>query len=135
MKRLLLISAVTLALCLTGWTEPWMGQLVTVNAGTAVRLTVRNPTLATSLFAQMLPASSGGVGYILYAPKSVSCSNGGAGTTLVATLAPATATAPGGNAVIPFPADPQNPSINVADYCFDGSHTGDTMTVSWNLRN
>ena len=135
MKKLLLISAVILALASTGWTEPWMGQLVTVNAGTAVRLTVRNPTLSTSLFVQMLPAASGGVGYILYAPKAVACSNGGAGTTLIATLTAATSTAPGGNAVIPWPADPQNPSINVADYCFDGSHSTDTMTVSWNLRN
>lgn len=135
LKRLVLICAVILALCSTGWTEPWNGQLVTVTAGTAVRLTVRSPTLVSSLFVQMLPASSGGVGYILYAPHGTTCHNGSDGTTLIATLSAATSTAPGGNAVLPFPADPQNPQIDISNFCFDGAHSADTMTVSWQLRN
>jgi hypothetical protein len=134
LKKISLIVLV-LALALPLRPEPWGNQTITVTAGTAQRLNVAQGTLATSLFAQMLPASSGGVGYLLFAQHGVTCSNGGAGTTLIATLAAATSTAPGGNVTIPFPASPQNPKIDVSLYCFDGATSGNTIGVSFNLSN
>ncbi len=132
LKKLLLVTTLLLCAASPTWTEPWGGKVVTIAAGTAARVTTR-PTLASSLFFQ---AQTGGTGviYILYAPPDIVCSNGGAGTTLIATLQPATSTAPGGNAVIPSNPDPAG-GVDISGYCTDGSHTGDTVVVSFNLRN
>lgn len=134
LKRLSLIALLMVLLVSPTWTEPWGGRAITVAAGTAVRV-VGVRTISSSLFFQMKEGcSSCGVGYILYAPPDVSCANGGAGTTLIATLAAATSTAPGGNAVIPSNPDPQG-GVDIRGYCVDGSHTADVITVSWNIRN
>lgn len=135
LKKLSLIALLFELITIPMRSEPWGGQTITVTAGTAQRLNVRQGQLATSLFAQMLPTSSGGVGYLLFAQKGVTCSNGGAGTILIATLAAATATAPGGNVTVPWPANPQNPKVDVSLYCIDGAHSSDPVGVSFNLSN
>jgi len=131
-KKASLIFFLAALFAMPTWTEPWGGIIGTVAAGTAARITTR-PTLASSLFFQMQTGGTGR-GYVLYAPPDVVCHNGGAGTTLIAELQPATSTAPGGNAVIPSNPDPQG-VIDISGYCYDGSHTGDTVIISWNIRN
>lgn len=135
LKKLSSILAVLVLTAITAKPEPWNGQILTITTGTAQRLNVRQGTLASSLFFQMLPASSGGVGYVLFAQKGVACANGGAGTTLIATLSAATSTAPGGNVTLPFPSNPSNQRVDVSLYCLDGAHTGDTISAAWNISN
>ena len=133
MKRILLIS-LALALCVIPVrTEPWGGRTMTVTSGAAERI-VTISTIVSSFLVQMDPASSAGLGYLLYAPVGTTCLKGADGTTLIATLSPATSTAPGGNVTVPSNPDPQG-GVNLSGYCFQGSHTGDTATVSWNIRN
>ena len=135
LKKLFLIVLVIPLIAIHIGAEPWGGQTITVTAGTAQRLNVRSPTLVTSLFFQMLPASSGGLGYVLFAQKGVTCSNGGAGTTLIATLSGATTSSPGGNVTLPFPSNPQNPKLDASLYCVDGATSGNGVAVSFNLSN
>ena len=133
MKKILLISAVLLSLVTTGWTEPWGGADITVTAGTAIRI-VKTRTLATSIYFEMKTGGTGR-GYILSAPPDVTCALNGAGTTFITELAAATSTTPGGNAVIPWPADPQNPPVNVQYYCVDGTVSSDVIHVAYNISN
>ena len=114
--------------------EPWGGKTFTVAAGTAARIVSPVKTLATQLTVQM-DVSATGIGYLLYAPPSVTCSNGGAGTTLVTKIIPGSGSNPGVAVTIPLPASPSNPKIDIQNYCLDGSHTGDGIIVSWNLSN
>lgn len=133
MKRLFALIGLMALVVSNASTEPWNGRIVTVAAGTAGRVTnVR--TQVSSLFFQMLPAAGAGIGYVLYAPKGVTCSQGTAGTTTIAVLQAATSTAPGGNATVPSNPDPQG-GIDASLYCYDGAHSGDTILLSWNLRN
>lgn len=118
--------------CMTGYTEPVNGRVITVTAGTAIRITT-DPVLATSILFQMRTGGTGR-GYVLYAPQGVTCANGGAGTTLVGEIAPASATAPGGSLSIPSNTDPVG-GIYPRSFCVDGSNSGDGINVSWNVRN
>lgn len=132
MKRILALIGLMALVVSTASTEPWAPFTQTVTAGTAIRVT-NHPVLVSSLFFQMKTGGTGR-GYVLAAPAGVTCSNGGAGTTLIAELQPATATAPGGNATIPSNPDPQG-GIDASLYCVDGSHTADVITIAGNLRN
>lgn len=132
MKRLISIPILIALFVLPIRTEPWGGTGITITDGTAIRV-VKVRTIVSSLFFQMKTGGTGR-GYILSAPKDVTCAVGGAGTTLIAELIPATATSPGGNAVIPSNSDPQG-GIDAALYCVDGSNSGDIVTIAWNLRN
>jgi|SRR5579885_672964 len=133
MKKLLAIISLLVLTSLPMTSEPWGGAAITITAGTAIRL-AKNRTMASSIFFQMATGGTGR-GYVLFAPSGVTCANGGAGTTKIAELSPATTTAPGGSVTIPLNVDPQNPQVDVSLYCVDGSNNGDVMNVSWNIRN
>jgi len=132
MKRIPLLLLLICLLVSPASTEPWSGAQITVTAGTAIRL-VKNRTIAQSLSIQMHSGGSGR-GYVLFAPSGVTCSNGGAGTILIAELNAATASAAGGQIVLPNPGDPQGGPVDVSLYCLDGSNSGDVITTAWNLR-
>lgn len=132
MKIILAIIGLLTVLVQTASTEPWAPFTHTVTAGTAIRVT-NHSVLVSSLFFQMKTGGTGR-GYVLAAPKGVTCAVNGVGTTLIAELQPATSTAPGGNATIPSNPDPQG-GIDASLYCVDGSNTGDIITIAGNLRN
>jgi hypothetical protein len=131
MKKLISLLVLTAFFHSPATSEPYFGRIVTVAAGTAVRL-VGLRTLASQLKIQMQTGGTGR-GYVLWAAPDVTCSNGGAGTTLVAELSPATSTAPGGSITLPENQDPAG-GVDVRNFCVDGSHTADTIVVSWNVR-
>lgn len=131
MKIRVLIAALLL-MAVPGITEPWGGVSITLTPGTAIRI-VKIRTIVSSFIVQMAPTSTTGVGYVLYAPPGVTCANGGAGTTLIATLATATASSPGGNVTIPSNPDPFG-GADISGYCVDGA-AASPVTVAWNLRN
>ena len=133
MKRLFTLLFAFLFFLRSGSTEPWNGRTVTVAMGTAVRI-VSISTRVSEIRFQMLPASSGGVGYVLYAPVGVTCALGGAGTALIAELPAASTTAPSTPVIVPANPDPVG-GLDLHGYCVDGAHTGDTILVSWNVRN
>lgn len=127
-----LMAVVFLMTALPAMTEPWGGRLITLTPATAIRI-VSSRTIVSSFIVQMDACSTCGLGYLLYAPASVTCSNGGAGTTLIAKLAPGTATTPGGNVTVPSNPDPQG-GVDLGGYCVDGSAAAPVI-VSWNIRN
>lgn len=132
MKKLLALFSLAFLITAPLSSEPWGGKLITVTAGTAIRI-VTISTRVSSFVAQMATAGTGR-GYLLYAPIGVTCTNGGAGTTLIAELQPATSTAPGGNVTVPSNTDPYG-GIDLAGYCVDGSNSGDVINVAFNIRN
>ena len=139
-KKILSIAAIVLTFASVASPDPQNGFIATISAGTAVRLisnpSKANPVMANSLFIEPLHGGTGLV-YVLYAPPDVTCTNGGAGTTFVAELAPATSTAPGQSFTFPSngTAAAEASGTDIRSWCIDGSHTGDTVAVSWNLRN
>jgi hypothetical protein len=123
MRRILLTAVLLLALSSVS-TGARFGRIITVTAGTPIRLaTVR--TIAARIMIQML---SGGTGRG-YAMDGVP-----EGTTPVALtwptvqMAPATATAPGGTYT---DTDSVGSSIDLSRIWVDGSQTGDTMVVTY----
>lgn len=139
MKRTLAIIALILVSVSTGYTEPQNGSIITITAGTAIRVILNasqaNPVKANSILVQPLHGGTGLI-YVLNANPSFTCSNGGAGTTFVAELAAATSTAPGQTFTFPSngTATSSSSGFDVRYYCIDGSHTGDTVAVSWDVR-
>ena len=120
--------------------EPQQGRIITITAGTAIRLilnpTTVKPVLANSMLIQVQHAGSGLV-YVLNANPQQTCALGNATTTEVAELAPATSTEPGGSFTFPSNGSATNGSsgFDVRYWCVDGSNSGDTVIVSWDVRN
>lgn len=135
LKKISSILAVFVLMAQTARPEPWGGTTITVTAGTAQRLIPAPPQLlAVSISFQMAVASTG-YGYVLFANPGTVCAVGGSGTTLIAQIGPGSSTSPGQQLVLPYPASPQNPKVNVRNYCVDGSVNGDHVTVTWNISN
>lgn len=132
MKRLLIIPLLLALISPRMNSEPWMGVQLTITPGTAQRF-VKNNVEALSLSIQMDSCSTCGIGYILYAPTSVTCSYQGAGTTLIAKLNPGTSTSLGGQITISGLSSPEG-AILVGNYCVDGPSSAPVI-VSWNIRN
>ena len=83
---------------------------------------------------QMLPGGTG-LGYVMNARGQTSATQqwrvpASSGIDLVATLAPASATAPGSQYADKYEAH----SINLSEIWVDGSHTGDTIQVSYDTK-
>lgn len=140
LKRLFAVVTLVLLIAASAFTEPQNGVIITIAAGTAVRVipnpSTANPVKANSIFIQPLHGSSTGLIYVLNAAPNVACSNGGAGTTFVAELGPSTSTAPGSS--FSFPSNPTATSatsgFDLRYWCIDGAHTGDQVAVSWDIR-
>lgn len=132
MKLKVIITALLL-IALPAMTEPWGGVALTLTPGTAIRI-VKTRTIVSSFVFQMdVCPSTCGTGYLLYAPTSITCANGGAGTTLIAKIAAGTSTAPGGSVTVPSNPDPYG-GIDISQYCIDSSAAAPAI-VSWNIRN
>ena len=109
----------------------WNSLVITIAAGTAVRFAAV-PTLAKRLRICPLIGSSAGVIYVLNQnQKEVMSKATPPIAAFVDELAPASATVPGGKFAIDV--GPNETPIDVADYGVDGSHTGDTVLVSWEI--
>jgi hypothetical protein len=128
----------SLAIALIGQTGPRINQTFTIAAGTPINVasgtttTASNaPVYAARVFIQMLSGcSSCGQGYVMDGinyPRVPSHSNS---TDLTATLAPATSTAPGGS-YSDNSLGNNGQLIDVNRLWIDGSHTGDTVVVSY----
>lgn len=133
--KIKVILAALLLMVLPALTEPQNGSIITITAGTAIRLTsVR--TMASSMLIQNIHGATVGITYVLYAPNGVTCANAGAGTTFVAELAAATSTAPGG--AFTFPSNNTSTTdaggFNVANWCLDGGTNGTQVAVSYDQR-
>lgn len=136
MKRLFCIL-VALAL----WSTPllpsdsWNSRVITVTAGTAIRI-VNNSVRVDSIVFQMLHGATTGLGYVLNASPQVTCATGGVGTAQVAELAPATSTAPGQSVTVPSNGSATNSEggLDLQWWCLDGATSGSTVLVSWNPR-
>lgn len=131
-------SIAILALCLlvfatAAFPDPQVSRVVTFTTGTAVRISTTD-TQVNSIFVQMLHGGSA-LGYVLFADPAVTCALATTGQ-LVAELAPATATSPGGSYTFPSNSTAQSASggTNIRFWCVVGS-TGDTAVVSYNVRN
>lgn len=101
---------------------------ITVAAGTPVRLATSR-LLVNRIFIQMKTAGTGR-GYVM---AGIPVGTTPASTTsahLTAELCPATATAPGCAYTDSYP-----DGIDVSLIWVDGSHTGDKITVSWEVSN
>ena len=123
LAMLLLVAAFVPAL-----PEPQISKTVTFTTGTAQRV-ANSPTRANSLFIQMQPGSTA-IGYVLYAAPGTTCVASTA-SQVVATLAPGTATAPGGS--FSFGAGITG-GFDAGAWCVQGS-SSDTAIISYDLRN
>lgn len=130
MKKLL---ALAVFFAISAYPDPQVSRTVTFTTGTAVRIS-NNDVQANSIFVQMLHGGTA-LGYVLFAAPDVTCALATAGQ-LVAEMAPATATAPGGTFNFPSNSTAQSGSsgTNVHFWCVGGT-TGDTAVISYNVRN
>lgn len=135
MKTLRRAALCLLALAATIYPGPRYNKIYTVAAGTPIQLaTVTTP--ANRVFIQMLTGGSGS-GYVMDVSSYV------AGTTpahttsgeLVAQLCPATSTAPGCSYSDTAGSAPGSGAIDISKLWIDGSNSGDTLVVSYDLRN
>lgn len=133
MKRLL---ALLMLLVLPAAPDSQVGVVLTLATGTAQRFVsaTGRPVLANSLLIQALHGGSNIV-YVLNANPSATCVLNGAGTTLVAELYPATATAPGGSYSFPTngAATSSEGGFDIRWYCVQGT-SSDTVAASWTPR-
>ena len=131
MKKLLAVLAL-IAVGLTA--DPRLNQIITVAAGTPVRLSSTH-LYVTDITFQMATASSGGIGYVCIV--SFTTTPAGACATagqLAVELSAGTATVPG----TPFTltaSQKQGPGIDLGTIWIDGAHTADTVIVTYNQQN
>lgn len=134
LKRIVpIVFLLSLAMALVGQTGPRINQTFTITAGTPICVgtgtttSQRAPIYAARVFVQMQTGGTG-VGYVMDGinyPRVPSHSNS---TDLTATLAAASSSAPGGS--YSDTSEP-NKTMDVTRLWLDGSHTGDTITVSY----
>lgn len=100
-----------------------------VNVGAALGFGSGEQCRAQRVFVQALPASSGGLVYVMDGIGNGRTPSSSASIDVTAVLAAATATAPGGS--YSDTADPDGPGyIDLKEFWIDGSHTTDTVKVS-----
>lgn len=143
MKRLILLSLFAASL----FAQNRYNLLITVTAGTPIQVTAglacpNCPLLVDRTLIQMVHGGTG-IGYVMdlsqyfisgSLPASVTPNHATAGQ-LTAELAPASATAPGGSYSDSVTGSPGGGAIDLSHIWLDGSHTGDTIIVTYKLRN
>lgn len=114
--------------------DPRLNQIITISAGTPVHLSSTH-LYVTDVTFQMATAASGGIGYVCVVPFATTpagaCATAG---QLAVELQAGTATVPG----TPFTmtaSQKQGPGIDLGTVWVDGSHTADSMIVSYNQQN
>jgi hypothetical protein len=141
MKKLITIPLALLLMVIPVKTEPQEGSVITITAGTAIRLIANagtvQPVIANSLLIQPLHGGSGIVYVLNCSPSLTNCAKGSAGTTLVAELPPATSTAPSTGSFT-FPSNgtgtQQGGGFDVRYWAIDGGNSGDTVATSWDVK-
>ena len=135
MNRIIALLAALILMVSTASTAPQTGRIITITAGTAIRIATKR-TLANSMLIIPLPGESAGNVYVLNANPQGTCNNGSAGTTFVASLAAATSSVPGASFTFPSNGSSvtQQGGFDVQFWCIDGAHSGDTVAVSWDAR-
>ena len=133
MKKAIAAIALMLLLALAAFPDPQVSQPIALTTGSAVRVANMDVQF-NSLFIQMKHGGSN-IGYVLFADPALTCSATTAGQ-VVAELAPASATAPGGSFTFPSNgvANYGSGGNNAHYWCVQGS-TGDSVIVSYNMRN
>lgn len=133
MKKAISILTLGFLLGVSAFSDPQISRVVTLTTGSPVRVT-NNDVQASSLFIQALHGGSNIV-YVLFADPNIACNVNTAGQ-LVAELAPATATAPGGSFTFPSNGATQNAAggSNMHHWCVQGT-SSDQVVISYNLRN
>jgi hypothetical protein len=108
------------------------GGFLTITAGTPIRLAITK-TLVDRLFIEGRHGASTGIIYVMLGVPVATTCNAADPSQLTAELAPATATAPGIAFNDPVGANGNTPSDreDLALACIDGTHTGDTVIVSY----
>jgi len=107
------------------------GGFLTITAGTPIRLAIKS-TLVDRLFVQNRHNSTGLVYVMLGVPAATACSATDP-SQLTAELGPGTSTSPGNSLSDPQGANGNTPSDreDLAMACIDGTHSGDTVIVSY----
>lgn len=134
--------AVLLTIALLLWPVPKpvraMGRAnltVTISAGTPVHIwTQSTPFYVNELIIQPQPGSSAGLIYVMMGIGNGRTPASTNSTDLTATLCAATSTLPGctySDGTIATP----NASIDLSGGWLDGAHTGDKVTVSYDIKN
>lgn len=125
-------------LCLAAtsiYSGPRINQTLTITAGTPIQLA----TKYTPINRLLIQALTGGTGLVYVMDMSGYLStvtpNPATSGHLTAQLAPATSTAPGGSYSDATDATPGSGPIDLSRIYIDGAHSGDTVVVSYDLRN
>ncbi len=111
--------------------EPQSGRIITVTAGTAIRLTTATTRLTVNSISLQMRAGGTGVGYVLWAQPGVTCATATAGQLVVELGASPSSTVPGAQVLIDRS---QIGGTDLRNWCVDGSANGDEIVVTWDRR-
>lgn len=106
------------------------GQTAAQHAAAGLDLAAITHRHARRVFAQMLPATQGGLGYVLDGVPIGTTPSASNDAHVTAVLAAATANAPGGTYA---DSDP-GAGIDLAQMWVDVAHTGDEVKISYDLK-
>lgn len=110
--------------------EPQLSQTITVTAGTAIRLSAGN--IRVNSFSVQMGAGGTGLGYLLYAQPATTCATATAGHLVAQMGAAASATQPGQQILV----DRKDlGGTDLRRWCVDGSVNGDTIILSYDVKN
>jgi hypothetical protein len=110
-----------------------VNTVITITSGTPIQVTTNKTVTADRLLIQSLTGGSGIVQICIVKPGVTPSAKGGGSGQLAAQLAPASSTAPGGSYSDVSPAS-QTAGILLNTIFIDGTHSGDTVVVSYNVR-
>jgi hypothetical protein len=142
-RRIVAAAIILVCSAVSLWPDPQGGAQITVTtAGTAVPLVPNrktvNAVMVNSLFIQTPHCTTCGIIYVLNCSYQLTtCANGAAGTTLVAEIPAATATAPGGWFRFPTNGSASNSSggTDLRYWAVDSAVSGVTVLTSYDYRN
>lgn len=114
---------------------PRINRTITITSGTPIQLATV-PTYANRVFIQMLSGGTG-IGYVMDMSNYLTSVTPNHSTSghLTAQLQPASSTAPGGSYSDAADSAPGSGPIDISRIYIDGSNSGDTVVISYDLRN
>ncbi len=101
-------------------------KIITITAGTPIRVT-ESKCLASSFMVQPKVSASGGVVYVIMGVPAADTPVATEGIELVA--APTNPSFPPFSYIVPDPFSGERVDMN--ELCIDGAHTGDKVLVTW----
>lgn len=130
----------SLLLCLVFFAPPAHAERlnlqITITAGTPIRVEARS-TKVDRLFVQLRHSASAGTVYLMDGVPTTTVCNASDTTQLTAELGPGDATHPGSSYSDPQGANGNTVSdvTDLANFCVDGTHSGDVVIFSFYRRN